>query len=104
VITPHFTPEVELGQIMQALVLVVTVGGGVLGGYLTWRADLDGQRAEFRVAIAAHEARLSVVEHAIEQRNHDDRAFEAEMRATLDRISQAIADLRTEIVQKQDRR
>lgn len=102
-ITPRFTPEVELGQILQALVLVATVGGGVLGGYLTLRADIEEQRTEFRVAIAAHDARLSVLERALEERRHEDREFEAEMRGTLERIVRAIADLKTEIVQKQDR-
>jgi hypothetical protein len=102
--TLKFIPEIELGQILQALVLIATIGGGVLGGYLTLRADIEDQRTEFRIAIAAHDARLSVLERALEERRREDREFEAETRAALERIAQAIADLKTEIVQKQDRR
>jgi hypothetical protein len=101
---PHFTPDINLGHLMQALVVVTTVGGGILGGYLSLRADLELQRAEFRVALAGHDARISVTERLIEQRRTDDRQFQAEMRAALDRVMQAIADLRTELVQKQDRK
>src|SRR6266566_8272587 len=56
---PHFTPDINLGHLVQAVVVVATVGGGVLGGYLSLRSDLDLQRAEFRVVLAGHEARLN---------------------------------------------
>lgn len=101
---PHFNPEVTLGHLIQALVLVSTVGGGMLGGYFSLRSDLDLQRAEFRVALAGHEARLNIAERRLEERRVEDRQFQAEMRAALDRVMQAIADMRTELVQKQDRR
>ena len=101
---PHFTPDINLGHLVQAVVVVATVGGGVLGGYLSLRSDLDLQRAEFRVALAGHEARLNVAERVLEQRHAEDRQFQAEMRAALDRVMQAIGDLRTELVQKQNRK
>ena len=103
-IHPHFTPDINLGHLVQAVVVVTTVGGGVLAGYLSLRDDLDRQRAEFRVALAGHEARLSVAEHVLDERRTEDRQFQAEMRAALERVMQAIADLRTELVQKQDRK
>ena len=103
-IHPHFTPDINLGHLMQAIVVVTTVGGGVLGGYLSLRADLDVQRAEARVALAGHEARLVVVERVLAERRSEDQQFRTEMRAALDRVMQAIGDLRTELVQKQDRR
>lgn len=101
---PHFTPDINLGHLVQAVVVVTTVGGGIAGGYLSLRSDLDLQRAEFRVALAGHEARLSLVEHQLDERRTDERQFEGEMRSALDRVVQAIAELRTEVVQKQDRR
>ena len=101
---PHFTPDINLGHLVQAVVVIATVGGGVLGGYLSLRSDLDLQRAEFRVALAGHEARLTVAEHLLEQRRAEERLFQSEMRTTLDRVVQAIGDLRTELVQKQNRR
>lgn len=103
-IHPHFTPDINLGHLVQAVVVVTTVGGGILAGYLSLRADLDLQRAEFRAALAGHEARLGVTEHALDERRTEDRQFQAEMRGKLERVMQAIADLRTELVQKQDRK
>jgi len=89
---------------VQAVVVVATVGGGVLGGYLSLRSDLELQRAEFRVALAGHEARLTVAERMLEQRHAEDRQFQAEMRAALDRVMHAIADLKTDLAQKQNRK
>jgi hypothetical protein len=71
---------------------------------LRLRDDLSLQRAEFRVALAGHEARLAVAERTLDERHTEDRQFQAEMRASLDRVMQAIGDLRTELVQKQDRK
>ena len=103
-IHPHFTPDINLGHLVQAIVVVTTVGGGILAGYLSLRDDLDRQRAEYRVALAGHEARLSMVENVLAQRRTEDRQFQSEMRTALDRVMQGIADLRTELVQKQDRK
>jgi hypothetical protein len=103
-IHPHFTPDINLGHLVQAVVVATTVGGGVLGGYISLRNDLDAQRAEFQVALAGHEARLSMLEHQFDERRSDQRQFQAEMRAALGRVMQAIGDLRTELVQKEDRK
>src|SRR5579859_4616322 len=99
---PQLRPEINIGHLMQAVVVVTTVGGGIVSGYLSLRADVDLQRAEFRVALAGHEARLTVVEHMLDERRTEDREFQSEMRGTLDRVMQAIGDLRTELVQEQD--
>jgi hypothetical protein len=101
---PHFTPDINLGHLVQAVVVVATVGGGVLGGYLSLRSDLDLQRAEFRVALAGHEARLNVAERVLDQRHAEDRQFQAEMRASLDRVMHAITELKTDLAQKQNRK
>lgn len=101
---PHFTPDINLGHLVQAVVIVTTVGGGILAGYLSLRADLDLERAEYRVALAGHEVRITEAEHLIDERRTEDRQFQAEMRASLDRVMQAIADLRTEVVQKENRK
>lgn len=103
-IHPHFTPEINLGHLVQAVVVVTTVGGGILAGYLSLRDDLDRQRAEFRVALAGHEARLAIAERRLDERRTEDRRFQAEMRAALERVMQAIGDLRTELVQKENRK
>jgi hypothetical protein len=101
---PHFSPDITLGHLLQAAVVIVTGGGGILGGYLSLRSDIDLQRTESRVALAGHEARLAVVERELDERAREDRQFQTEMRAALDRVMEAIAALRTELVQKQNRR
>lgn len=101
---PHFTADINLGHLVQAVVVATTVGGGVIGGYISLRSDLDMQRTEFQVALAGHEARLSILEHQFDERRSDQRQFQAEMRAALSRVMQAIGDLRTELVQKEDRK
>jgi len=103
-IHPHFTPEINLGHLVQAVVVVTTVGGGILAGYLSLRSDLDQQRAQFGVALAGHEARLGVAERGLEDRRAEERQFQAEMRSQLARVMQAIGDLHTELVQKQNRK
>ena len=101
---PHFSPDITLGHLLQAGVVIITGGGGILGGYLSLRADLDMQRAEYRVALAGHEVRIAETERALDDRRREDRQFQTEMRAALDRVMEAIAGLRTELVQKQNRR
>ncbi len=103
-IQPNFTPDINLGHLVQALVVVSTAAGGIIGGYLSLRGDIELQRGEFRVALAGHQARLTVAERQLDERRTEDRQFQAEMRTALDRVMHAIADLRTEIVQKQDRK
>jgi hypothetical protein len=103
-IHPHFSPDINLGHLLQALIVVTTLGGGILGAYLTLRADLDVQRAEFRVALAGHEARLTFAERILDERRTADQQFQTEMRTALSQVMRGIGDLRTELVQKQNRR
>lgn len=102
-IHPQFSSDINFGHLIQAGVLLASVAGGALGGYLGLRQDLDTQRAEFRVAVAGHELRLAATERLLQERRGEDRQFQAEIRNSLDRLMQALADVRTELVQKQDR-
>ena len=102
ILHPHFSRDITLGHLLQAGV-VLLAGGGILGGYLSLRNDIDAGRAEYRVALAAHEARLNQAERELDDRRHEDRQFQAEMRTSLERVMQALADMRAELVQKQNR-
>lgn len=97
---PHFTPDINLGHLVQAVVVLTTVGGGILAGYLSLRADLELERAQ----LADHAARLGIAERMLDQARREDREFHAEMRGALERVTQAVGDLRTALVQKQDRK
>jgi hypothetical protein len=101
---PRFTSDITLGHLVQAVLIVTTLGGGVLAGYLNLRDAIDMQQAEFSVALAGHEARLTEAEHALNERRAEERQFQAEMRTAIQRVMQAIADLRTDLVRKQDRK
>jgi hypothetical protein len=50
------------------------------------------------------EPRLAQAERELDDRRREDRQFQIEMRASLERVMEAIAGLRTELVQKQNRR
>jgi len=100
---PHFSPDITLGHLLQAAVVLIAGGGGILGGYLSLRSDLDTQRAEYRVTLAGHEVRLAETERELEDRRREEREFQAQMRGALDRVMEAIGGLRTELVQKQNR-
>jgi hypothetical protein len=101
---PRFSPEINFGHVMQAAVLLLTVGGGAVTSYISLRGDIETLRSELEVQIASHELRIGAAERALEQRRLDERDFQTEMRTALGRIIDAIADLRTQIVQKQDRK
>lgn len=101
---PRFSAEINFGHIMQAAVLLLTVGGGAVTSYISLRGDIDTLRSDLGVQIASHELRIRAAEQAVEQRRLDEREFQTEMRTALSRIIDAIADLRTQIVQKQDRK
>jgi hypothetical protein len=103
-LVPRFSPEINLGHLMQAGVLVLTIGGGAVTSYISLRGDIEQLRADLTVQIASHELRIEALERAVEQRRLDERDFRAEMRAALSQIINAIGDLRTQIVQKQDRK
>jgi hypothetical protein len=103
-IHPHFSPDITLGHLLQAAVVIITGGGGILAGYLSLLSDIDMQRAEFRVALAGHEARLAEAERELDDRRREDRQFQGEMRASLERVMATLGDLRTELAQKQNRR
>jgi hypothetical protein len=103
-LTPRFSPEINFGHLMQAGVLVLTIGGGAVTSYISLRGDIEQLRADFTVQIASHELRIEALERAVEQRRLDERDFRTEMRAAMSRIIDAIGDLRTQIVQKQDRK
>ena len=101
---PHFSPDITLGHLLQAAVVVVTGGGGMLGGYLSLRSDIDVQRAEYRVALAGHEVRLAQAERELDERRREDRAVPDRDARVARAGDGGDRRLRTELVQKQNRR
>jgi len=82
VLKPDFTSKIDLGHLIQAGILLVTVGGGGIGGYLA----LDDR-------ISAQAAKLGIVEQQITQQDHTAIQIQSEQRRFADSISLSLAKL-----------
>ena len=101
---PRFSPEINFGHLLQAVVILVTIGGGAITSYLSLRSDIQQVRADLTIKVSEHDVRIANMEHASEDQRKEVHEFQAEMRAQLQRLMQAVADLKTDLVQKQDRK
>lgn len=89
--TFRFSRNIDLGQIAQVLILLVAVGGWAIAGYYTIQQQLAVHDRDIQLLIQ----RVKQDEDNAAQARADERAFNAETRIYLDRISGQIADLRT---------
>lgn len=96
----RFTPEIQAGHIVQAVVFMFTVGGSVLGAYLS-----------LNHSIALQDTRIALVELVQKSRDAGDAAWHGEMRAAnqslnnvITQLSREVADLRVAIANKADRK
>src|SRR5205814_1245166 len=92
----RFNPEINLGHILQ----IVALTGAVITGYVSLQSDMASMRAEYRVAMAGFESRLTVGEHAMVERRQEDREFAAEMRAAVVDIQKALNNLQLQLVER----
>lgn len=103
-IKPCFSPVIDLGHVLQAMVIVIAVGGGLLTSYVNLRTELDRQRAQMQVAIAGTQVRLEDTEQTIASAQADDRRFKQEMRTAVARIEGSLADLNARLASQQAQR
>jgi hypothetical protein len=92
----RFNPEINLGHILQIFALT----GAVITGYVSLQSDMASMRAEYRVAMAGFESRLTVGEHAMVERRQEDREFAAEMRAAVGEIQKGLNHLQLQLVER----
>jgi predicted component of type VI protein secretion system len=92
----RFNPEVNLGHILQ----IIALTGAVVTWYVSLQRDMASMRAEYQVAIAGFESRLTVAEHAIVERRQEDREFAAEMRAAVVEIQKGLNNLQLQLVER----
>ena len=92
----RFNPEINLGHILQ----IVALTGAVITGYVSLQSDMASMRAEYRVAMAGFESRLTVGEHAMVERRQEDREFAAEMRAAVVEIQKALNNVQLQLVER----
>jgi hypothetical protein len=118
-IKPYFSPEINWGHIMQAGVLVITIGGGAITSYIsvrseiqnirsemkneaqTIRGDLRGDiqvmRAEFSLKSREHEMRILNNEDGIKVMQAESKEFQRDMRAALSKITEMLGDVRVQM-------
>jgi hypothetical protein len=97
---PRFTPEIQLGHLVQATVFIFGIGGSVLGAYLS-----------LNHTIAQQDTRIALVEVVQKSRDAEDVSWRSEMRAAnqslnnvITQLSREVADLRVAIANKADRK
>lgn len=95
----HYSPEVTLGHLIQAVTLVAMIGGGAITSYMSLRADIAMSAERAGKAVADMNARVLV----LEARREMDERFQLETRRDLARLLDAISDLKVQLVGKQDR-
>ena len=86
----EYKHEVSLGQIIQALTLIVMIGGAAFGSYMSLKSDLQAASEKAFTAISAMDARVGVLEA---RRELDDR-FQTETARNLSRLLDAVSDIR----------
>ncbi len=86
----RFSPEIQLGHIVQIIAVIGTVAGWALWGYATIQAQLSREDA----TIALIQQRLDVDEKAVAQDREAVKSFDSDMRAAVSKISDQISDLK----------
>ena len=97
-VRPLFSPEVTLGNLIQVISLIMMIGGGAITSYVSLRNDINASGERSGRAIADVSARVLV----LEARREIDERFQQEARRDLGRLLEAVADLRVQLVRKQD--
>ncbi|MGD9614242.1 MAG: hypothetical protein AB7H90_11385 [Alphaproteobacteria bacterium] len=97
-VKPYFSPEVTLGNLIQVISLITMIGGGALTSYVSLRNDIAVSGERSGKAIADMNARVLV----LEARREMDERFQQEARRDLGRLLEAVADLRVQLVRKQE--
>jgi hypothetical protein len=93
---PRFSPEINFGHLLQAAVILVTIGGGAITSYLSLRSDIQQVRSDLTVRVSEHELRIAAIERAAEDQIKQQREFQAEMRTSITRIFELLSDLRVQ--------
>src|SRR5882724_8382964 len=94
---PKFSPEINFGHLLQAGVIVVTIGGGAITSYLSLRSDIQQVRSDLTVRVSEHELRIATIEHTSEDQRKEVREFQGEMRSAISRVTEILNDVRIQL-------
>src|SRR6266446_5258318 len=85
---PRFSPEINLGDLLQAVVILVTIEGGAITSYLSLHSDIHQVRSDLTVRVSEHELRIAIIEHTSEDQRKEVRGFQSEMRSAISRVTE----------------
>jgi phage-related minor tail protein len=94
---PRFSPEINFGHLLQAAVLLLTIGTGAITSYLSLRSDIQQVRTDLTVKVSEHELRITTIEHAIDDQHREEREFQSEMRSAISRVTDILSDVRVQL-------
>ena len=94
---PRFSPEFNFGHLLQAAVLLLTIGTGAITSYLSLRSDIQQVRADLTVKVSEHELRIAAIEHAIDDQHREEHEFQAEMRSAISKVADMLGDVRVQL-------
>jgi hypothetical protein len=94
---PRFSPEINFGHLLQAAVILLTIGGGAITSYLSLRSDIQQVRSDLTVKVSQHELRIATIERASEDQRKEGHEFQSEMRSALSRMTEILNDVRIQL-------
>ena len=94
---PRLSPEINFGHLLQAAVIVVTIGGGAITSYLSLRSDIQQVRSDLTFKVSEHELRIGTIEHTSEDQRKEAREFQGEMRSAISRVTEILNDVRIQL-------
>ena len=94
---PRFSPEINFGHLLQAAVLLLTIGTGAITSYLSLRSDIQQVRSDLTVKVSEHELRIATIEHAIDDQHREEHEFQTEMRSAISRVTDILSDVRVQL-------
>ena len=94
---PRFSPEINFGHLLQAAVILVTIGGGAITSYLSLRSDIQQVRADLTVKVSELDLRIATIEHAIDDQHREVHEFQAEMRSAISHVTDILNDVRVQL-------
>src|SRR6516165_5644722 len=92
-------PGNQPGHLLQAVVILLTIGGGAITSYLSLRSDLQQVRADLTVRVSEHEVRLATIEHSQAKISAERGAtrIPGDVRLVISRVSDLLSDVRIQL-------
>lgn len=88
-----FLPNIELGHLLQAVIMLAALSGWALWGY----ANIETQIAGLHSEVQLQRQRVDTDEAAAKQDRDDQRGRDAKVAASLDKIADELGDIRVTV-------